>query len=413
MRNVDYLYKKEYYKDEFEKTYFCDKTLEYKKYENAIVLPYKKSEKGAKIGGGVVTSEGDYLLSSGLHNGTNSAYEVESPKISEETVIYLGMFVGIWGHHITDHLRRLWFLETEEYKQKYADYKIVYVSYPGFSFRGNYKEILDIMGFDCTKFVLVTEPTRFESVIIPDESFFTYDGDARYFTKEYRALIHRVRDYGIQHKTPIDFDKAYYTHAKIATIAEIGEYKLEKFFQEQGYKVIAPEELSFREQLNILVQCKSFAATIGSASHNIMFMKDGAEVILIPRSNYLTGYQVAIDEVTDLDIHYIDSSMSVLTDGEAPWRGPFYFYVGQELARFFDEIVDLSVRKRDYKEFKRYVRIGRMLRDDLSQVNAVDYYGKALFIFLEECRSRSLINKIPQVRKYISKIVKGVIVRIS
>ena len=35
---------------------------------------------------------------------------------------------------------------------------------------------------------------------------------------------------------------------------------------------------------------------------------------MIPRANYLTGYQVALDEVQALDITYVDASLSVFVN---------------------------------------------------------------------------------------------------
>ena len=232
MRNVDGLYKKEFYKNILYTTHFCeDIELKYSEYEGATVLPYKVKENG-KEGGGVVTETGEYLVDTGLHKKCNEDYAVQNPKYSEDKVIYIGMFNGIWGHHITDNLRRLWFLETDIYKEKFADYKVVYVAFPNFKFTGNRKELLDIMGIDCSKFIQVTEPTRYKSVIIPDESLFLDDDcEERFFTKEYRDLIHRVREYGVKNQTKIDFDKIYFTHSRYATLKEIGEPKLEKFFE--------------------------------------------------------------------------------------------------------------------------------------------------------------------------------------
>lgn len=408
MRNVDGLFKKEFYKDLLETTHFCeDVKLTYIEYEDATVLPYKVKSNG-KEGGGVVTSTGEYLIDTGLHKKCNEAYPVEDVKCSEDKVIYIGMFNGIWGHHITDNLRRLWFLETEMYKEKYADYKVVYVAFPNFKFSGNRKELMDIMGIDCAQFIQITEPTKFKSVIVPDESLFLDDDcEERFFTREYRDLIHRVREYGIKNKKEIDFDKIYFTHSRYATLKELGETKLEAFFKKQGYKIIAPEKYSFREQLNMLVQCKSFAATVGSASHNIMFMQDGSEAILIPRSNYLTSYQLAVDEVANLNIKYIDSSMSIMTERNLSWIGPFYFYVSKELSDAFHEEVDLKQRRKDYRDFKFYVWLGKIKRTNLDNIDALDYYADALMRFAQERREVTLLNKIPNSRVILRKCING------
>ncbi|MDO4497670.1 MAG: hypothetical protein Q4B58_07590, partial [Bacteroidales bacterium] len=36
---------------------------------------------------------------------------------SDAKVVYLGNMLNIWGHCITDNLKKLWFLKTPEYKE--------------------------------------------------------------------------------------------------------------------------------------------------------------------------------------------------------------------------------------------------------------------------------------------------------
>ena len=118
----------------------------------------------------------------------------------------------------------------------------------------------------------------------------------------------------------------YFTYSRFSSDKQVGENKLEDFFTGLGYKIIAPERYSFEEQLNILANCEFFASTIGSCSHNIIFLPEGASVYLIPRAFYLTGYQVALGEVINLNIYYVDSSLSVLVRRNNPWEGPFLLH---------------------------------------------------------------------------------------
>ena len=125
--------------------------------------------------------------------------------------------------------------------------------------------------------------------------------------------------------------------------------------RKKGYQVLYPEKMTFEEQLNVLINCDSFASTIGSCSHNILFLQDHTKVILIPRANYLTGYQLTVDQVHELDITYIDSTLSLFA-ARFPWEGPFYFFVSSRLMDYFKD-----GRKRDrrywienFKGFKWY-----------------------------------------------------------
>lgn len=360
MTNYDYLYDKDYYRH-LNEQHFVDKALSYSEIPNGTVLPWRSADASGKPRGGVTDENGIYREDSSLHYGWGSGYDVDASELAHchETVIYLGMFVSVWGHCLTDNLRRLWFLHTEIYEKNYRNCRLVYVPADGFRFGENYRQVLDMMGFDCDRFVPIEEPTQFDNIICPDECFYTLGDGVRYFTREYRALIDRVREYGIAHQTPLPFSKVYFSYASYGNSKQIGENRIADYFKQQGYTIIAPEKLSFQEQLNILTSCDSFASTIGSCSHNLIFLKDGTEVILIPRANYLTGYQPALDHVHELNITYIDATLSVFT-AKQPWNGPFFYLVSDQLKAYFhdDSERDAKDWKKVYKSFKTYMRYG-------------------------------------------------------
>ncbi len=400
MRNTENLFNENTYKKCLNMKHFSDKKLSFSIYKNATVLPYKKIEPAA-VGGGVVTNKGEYLENTALHTKNGVGYDVLYKKESSDKIIYLGMFAGVWGHCITDNLRRLWFLKSKYYKENFINYKLVYIAFPGFEFNDNFKTLLDIIGIDCSKFILINEVTEYDEILIPDESFYTLDGSARFFTKEYRSMINEIRQYGLNNQKETSYDKVYFTYSKCSGYKQIGEYKLEHFFRKQGYKIIAPEQFSFKEQLNILVSCKFFASTIGSCSHNIMFMQDGAQVILIPRANYLTGYQLAIDEVSDLNINYIDSSLSLLVDKNCPCNGPFYYYISDKLYNFFEKSTkDSYFSYKDMHDFKRYMELCFM-RNDLSDSKSISYYSSVLMKCLQDYKRNSLSYRIKRKTKII------------
>lgn len=157
--------------------------------------------------------------------------------------------------------------------------------------------------------------------------FFTADGSRRFYTKEYLVLINTIKSNELLNKTKTQiYEKVFFSYRKCSLKKSIGEYNLEKYFSKQGYKIIYPEKLDFLSQLSILKNCKYFASTIGSCSHNLVFIEKGTEVILIPRANYFTGYQIAINDIVkdDNKIYYIDSSLSIFANEEHLWSGPFF-----------------------------------------------------------------------------------------
>ena len=369
--NLDYslLYHPDYYESCLQENHFVAREMSYQKYEKAMILPWKRIDN--QYGGGILTEQKEYLSNTGLHNGNGIAYEPDEVRYSDEKVIYLGMLIKTWGHCLTDNVRRLWFLNTKEYKEVFQDYKLVYTPFADFSFYENFRQLLSIWGLDPDTFVSVTEPTCYKEIIIPDESFFTTDEGAIRYTREYCAMIDQIRQYGEDHRTELEQTRYYFSYSGLSRSA--GRERLEKFFAQHGYEIVYPEKLSFFEQLNIFVNVTDFASTIGSCSHNTMFLRDETNVLLIPRGNYLTGYQEAIDEIHPLNIRYVDSSMSVYLDDKEPWVGPFYFFVSKNLSKAYN-------------------------RDSADQKNYPGLLG--FWIYKQKCLTLRSINECKKAHQY-------------
>ena len=377
MQNFDYLYDKSYFKNASGIEHKISKELSYRSMEDAYILPYKNIE--GKIGGGVVDSNLEFDERTSIHNKLGIMYEFdrESVVCRDEKVIYLGMFHKIWGHCISDNLQRLWFLMTDTYKQHFRGYKLLYIPYEGFRFSDNFTQLLEKLGIDVSTFSPVEELYRYSGVIIPDECFFTPDGDVRYFTREYQDMIEKIKA-SADISNHVKASKLYFTHRTSSKSKAIGEKYLEEFFKARGYKIIAAERYSFEEQLYMLQNCSEFAATVGSVSHNSIFLAKGAKVLLIPRANYLTGYQLALDQLTDAEIFYISADLSAYSNAKEPWAGPFYYYISDCLLDYFK--IKGEERRYYQKKRYRYFSLYRLLSLKLNadNVNPAPYYQKLL-----------------------------------
>jgi len=128
--------------------------------------------------------------------------------------------------------------------------------------------LLEILGVDVGKIRPITQPTRFDKIILFDRSF-----SASYFTKEYRETMDIVRNFALKNQTPTASKKIYYFYGR----NQVGEERLAEYFKSKGYEIVLPEKLTLDEQLNLLINCESFAYTVGSCAHNSGFLHDKTE----------------------------------------------------------------------------------------------------------------------------------------
>ena len=357
MVNLDYLYNPDAAKPYVDKNFFVDKKLGFQVIEHGTILPHKDSMVNGKWtwgNGGIVDGNGEYIKSTHVNSSAGSSYTPpESIQHSSETVIYLGMFDITWGHVITDNIRRLWFLKSEFFNQ-FRNCSLVYIPRYGFNWNSNNKDfrrLMEILGIDVDKLQPITQPTQFDKIILPDESF--YLEGYRKFTNEYRETIDRIRSFGLKHSTPISCKKLFFFHGKKG---QFGEERLAEYFKSKGYQIVNPEKprLTFDEELNLLINCESFASNLGSGSMNLLFLRDGTETILIPRTAYtIIDYQESVNRVHNLNVTYVDSTLSIFSEGMT--IGRFLYIVSEPLKRFFGDKWD-GYEEEDFKTFLQYVK---------------------------------------------------------
>ena len=403
MDNLDYLYNPDDAKGILGKNHFVDKKLGFQVIEHGTILPHKKMFNGqsGKEGlgfGGIVDSNGRYIENTFIHYGCGGAYTPapESMQCSSETVIYLDVLYRLWGHDITDHLSRVWFLKSNEFND-FKNCSWVYVPHgEGFyslENKPNFRRLLEILGLDVEKIRPITQPTRFEKIILPDESFYgeKLGSDVfRRFTNEYRETIERVRYFALKNSSPVSSKKIYYFHGKRA---QIGEDRLAQYFKTKGYEIVSPEKLTLDEQLNLLINAESFASTLGSASHNSMFMRDGAEAIFIPRKSYgFTAYQDALNQVHPLNVNYVDASLSIFNVRNS---GPFCYIISEPLKRFFGDKWK-GYEEDDLKNFLQYVKYATSKGCEIRFIT--NYYKGILSEFMRQLKQQKnliAIYKMP------------------
>lgn len=240
-------------------------------------------------------------------------------------------------------------MKSEIFQKEFKNCPLVYIKWGNEKLENqqNFKRLLEILNINVNNFQEITQPTQFDKIILPDESLYL-DG-YRKFTIEYRETINRIRDFAVKNRMPTSSKKIYYFHGS----RQFGEERLAEYFKSKGYEIVRPEKLTLDEQLNLLINCENFASTVGSTSHNLIFLPNGAEVILIPRGSGYIGnpYQRTLNQIYPMNINYVDSSLSIFYKR----NGPFCYIVSEHLKRFFGDKFD-GYDEEDFKTFLQYVK---------------------------------------------------------
>ena len=388
MVNVDYLYNPSpYVKGRLNKNYFIDKKLGFKGIERATILPHKDvlvNHNWTWGKGGIVDSNGEFIKNSFAVEDRGEKYIPKKEDIaqSSETVIYLGLFYPVWGHCLTDNIRRVWFLKSEFFKSEFKHCPLVYVPWENTPLEKlqNFRRLLEILEVDVDNLRPITQPTQFDKIILPDESFLSpYNSLSSGFTMEYRETIDRVRDFALKNRTLTSSKKIYYFYGRRG----IGEERLADYFKSKGYEIISPEKLTLDEQLNLLINAENFIGTLGSIAHNSVFMRDGMEAIFIPRSvNILTHHQGMINQVHPMNINYIDTTLSILGN----WNSPHCYIISKQLKEFFGDKWEGYIED-DFKIFLSYIKTYMNQGHKVNPYNLKNY-APILFDFMAQLKQR-------------------------
>lgn len=277
--------------------------------------------------------------------------------------IYLGEWLGIWGHCITDNLKKLWAVDYFKNSSANKDYKLCVAKPFKGDYPNNFKLILAKIGIDFNEILFIDQPTSIENLVIPDDSI-VVKGDSRYYYKEYSDIIDRIRkSIPVLNDSP---DKIYFTRTRIRkNKKDFGEKMIEDVFRKLGFAVYSPEELSLDEQLSLLRNCKYFACTEGSIAHNVIFCNDGVNIVIIRKICGLISYQFTLMDVRKANVTYIDSGLTLFYVF-AFWSGPFLLCVRDNLIEYAKNFGGLEL----YPKVSKRSLLGYFIRLVLNSLRA-------------------------------------------
>ena len=348
---LDYVYSaKAKYIAEARDRFVNKKTSVVEEYDNAMVLPaIQFDDYDVSHGrGGVVDSEGNYVELSKTKARVVGKYDVDEFEISDEKVVYCGFFNKAWGHYLTEVVSRLWYALKND--KTIDSYVFIEEKDGNKQFNGNYLEFLKMLGI-AEKVKIINKPTKFKTVVVPEEGL-VYD---EYYTDEFVKMYEYINAKGLSQYNGPKYDKVFFSKRKceISIMSNLNEKFVDKFFEKNGYKILYPERLSLIETIGIMQNAKSFCALSSSLAHNQLFGHADQTMISIEKQAFFNPYQIFVANITGCECVFIDACRSIFPVNAG---GPFIFDYTDYLDKYVNDNGLIPGKAMSNHKFKKIYR---------------------------------------------------------
>lgn len=268
-----------------------DKELKIRAFNNAIILPLKHETDIIPDGninkyyGGVCSENFGFIAGSQVGKKSfccDNCYSVDKNEIitCDEEVVFGGVFYEHFGVMLLQSLTRLWYLAENGYHGE----KIVFLVQKRLNDNAKLfcSQMAEFIGI--TNIEIVLKPTKYKSVIIPEESYI----QRKYITPKHFEIFDFIagkanRGYKQKH-SKVYLSRTRFHRLYNATDCQNEEF-YENFYKKRGYHIRHPQELTLKEQIQIISNADEVVSTYGTLAHlATLFMKDNANQTMLLRS---------------------------------------------------------------------------------------------------------------------------------
>jgi len=196
-----------------------------------------------------------------------------SEKLQGNT-FYLGVWMGHYGHFITETLSRLWaFREIKHFRHLVVFPFIFSHRKPVKDYQAYLMYLLDIPSDNIET---LRAPTRFKSITVPEQGWTINRSANSNIAPIYTHIreTHQARHSSKETCERIFLSRNDKKYQRTNNVADI-----ETLFKKRGFTIFYPDQLTMQQQLSIYSNCKIMAGFSGSALHNCLFTHQDTLVI--------------------------------------------------------------------------------------------------------------------------------------
>ena len=218
----------------------------------------------------------------------------------DEKVVYLGHISNShFGNFLIDYLSRLWYVVND-----LDCHSVVYTAKSDVIAQNKWmRDILEYVGI--TKVYYVSSMSFFKSVVVPERSF-VHGG---FIYPQYSGIYETIYKAMPKDKWPV-YDKIYLTRAKLNFHKEVGEWRFEKFFNENGFVSIALETMPLAQQAWIMRHAQTIASIEGTHAHAVVWRECAAgagEQIILRKQSEIIPRQMMLNQLWKINTIFIDA----------------------------------------------------------------------------------------------------------
>lgn len=336
--------------------------------ENAIVTPVKSAHLFKDNYPKWVNCIGSIYFPSGKPHEKSLLFrdhglvQVQAPEISyqpdikDATVhvkkgIYGGIINPHYGHFLLETLSRSWYLITNSVDDIYF--------HGNNNLQGWQQELFEAMSIK-NRIYFITEVTKFDQLIVPEPGVVL----KTYFNKAQAEALTLIGQKIIGSADLYSSKKFWISRSSLDTGRIAGESEFEQELQKEGFKVVHPEKLPLREQIQIFEGKNVIAGFTSSALHTMVFAQNqGAKILHFSRlANINPNYEICV-KAKQFQAEYYSffikpgklsiANKNVLQDLSKVWQ-VLYQHGLVKKETYYDPDLELKLQKLDEETQKSY-----------------------------------------------------------
>lgn len=288
--------------------------LEIQEVPEGICLPPDNwNPQTGEFQGGICDREGEFVAGlmrgkppqAGFY-GVSSAYPISEEELDyvDKEVIFGGILIGHFGHFILESLGRLWYVLEQADSVK----SIVFLT--ELEVCSWYWSFFDLLGISRERIILLQRPSRFRSVIVPEEAVHSWYNYTKEYLVPYQFIVRRAQK---QMNNKSLGRKIFLSRRGLKNNQTkcINEEFFVNFFARQGFATVELEKMPLPEQVAIVANAEEIVAVMGSLTHWAMFCRPGTKFTMLTRtSDEVLIPQCLVNVASQVDWYIVDTAMS-------------------------------------------------------------------------------------------------------